>query len=443
MKQRLVVIGNGMAGMKTVEEILSVSPDHFEISVFGAEPYGNYNRIMLSPVLCGEKTIDEIMINDRQWYADNNITLHTGDDKLVVDIDRARRCVIARDGTRVDYDRLLIATGSKPFILPVPGNDLEGVIAFRDISDVETMLSYAESHRHAVVLGGGLLGLEAANGLVERGMAVTVVHSRDILLNRQLDTEAAKLLQAELEARGVNFKMPAQTQALIDNGNGHVRQVKFTDGSELPCDLFVMAIGVRPNIALAEKSGVYCEKGIVVNDTLQTFDPSIYAVGECVQHREQTFGLVAPLFEQAKACANHLCGHGVAGYQTLPTATKLKVTGINLFSVGNFLGDGECEFLLFRDLEQGNYKKLVLKNNRIIGAVLYGDTSEGAWYQELLEQEIDVLPMRSMLIFGRAYAQPLMENVMKEAVSKKSISMKSEDTVVKICEVPVAKMSAA
>jgi nitrite reductase [NAD(P)H] large subunit len=440
MKQRLVVIGNGMAGMKTVEEILSVSPDHFDITVFGAEPYGNYNRIMLSPVLCGEKTIDEIMINDRQWYADNHITLHTGNDKLVVDIDRARRCVIARDGTRVDYDRLLIATGSKPFILPVPGNDLEGVIAFRDISDVETMLSYAESHHHAVVLGGGLLGLEAANGLVERGMAVTVVHSRDILLNRQLDTEAAKLLQAELDARGVNFKMPAQTETLIDNGNGHVRQVKLTDGSELPCDLFVMAIGVRPNITLAEKSGVYCEKGIVVNDTLQTFDPSIYAVGECVQHREQTFGLVAPLFEQAKACANHLCGHGVAGYQTLPTATKLKVTGINLFSVGNFLGDGECEFLLFRDLEQGNYKKLVLKNNCIIGAVLYGDTSEGAWYQELLEQEIDVLPMRSMLIFGRAYAQPLIEAAMKKTVSMKSAS---EDTVVKICEVSAAKMSAA
>ncbi len=435
MKQRLVVIGNGMAAMKTVEEILSVSPDHFDITVFGAEPYGNYNRIMLSPVLCGEKTIDEIMINDRQWYADNHITLHAGDDKLVVDIDRAQRCVIARDGTRVDYDRLLIATGSRPFILPVPGNDLEGVVAFRDISDVETMLSYAESHRHAVVLGGGLLGLEAANGLVERGMAVAVVHSRDILLNRQLDTEAAKLLQAELEARGVDFKMPAQTAELIDNGSGHVQHVRFTDGSELPCDLFVMAIGVRPNIALAEKVGVYCEKGIVVNDTLQTFDPSIYAVGECVQHREQTFGLVAPLFEQAKACANHLCGHGVAGYQTLPTATKLKVTGINLFSVGNFLGDGECEFLLFRDLAQGNYKKLVLKNNRIIGAVLYGDTSEGAWYQELLEQHVDISPMRSMLVFGRAYAQPLLDAVQAESTS--------HDVMMASCDPLVSSVSAA
>lgn len=408
MKQRLVVIGNGMAGMKTVEEILTASPDQFDITVFGAEPHGNYNRIMLSPVLSGEKTLDEIMINDRQWYTDNGITLLAGEDKFVVDIDRGKRCVIARDGTQVHYDRLLIATGSKPFILPVPGNDLQGVIAFRDIADVETMLSYAKSRRHAVVLGGGLLGLEAANGLVEQGMDVTVIHNNAILLNRQLDNEAAKLLQAELEARGVKFKMPAQTEALLDDGQGHINAVRFADGSELPCDLFVMAIGVRPNIALAEKVGLYCEKGIVVNDTLQTFDPSVYAVGECVQHRNQTFGLVAPLFDQAKACANHLCGHGVAGYETLPTATKLKVTGIHLFSVGNFLGDAECEFLLFRDLSAGNYKKLVLKNNCIIGAVLYGDTSEGAWYQELLEQGVDISPMRSLLIFGRAYAEPLL-----------------------------------
>ncbi|BFM14205.1 hypothetical protein R50073_03880 [Maricurvus nonylphenolicus] len=429
MKQRLVVIGNGMAGMKTVEEILAASPDQFEITVFGAEPHGNYNRIMLSPVLSGEKTLDEIMINDRQWYADNGITLLAGEDKFVVDIDRGKRCVIARDGTQVHYDRLLIATGSKPFILPVPGNDLQGVIAFRDIADVETMLSYAKSRRHAVVLGGGLLGLEAANGLVEQGMDVTVIHNNAILLNRQLDNEAAKLLQAELEARGVTFKMPAQTEALVDDGTGHVSAVRFADGSELPCDLFVMAIGVRPNIALAEKVGLYCEKGIVVNDTLQTFDPSVYAVGECVQHRNQTFGLVAPLFDQAKACANHLCGHGVAGYATLPTATKLKVTGIHLFSVGNFLGDAECEFLLFRDLAAGNYKKLVLKNNRIIGAVLYGDTSEGAWYQELLEQRVDITPMRGLLIFGRAYAEPLLLNSESNQATVKSVVSDGKQTV--------------
>jgi NAD(P)H-nitrite reductase large subunit len=407
MKQRLVVIGNGMAGMKTVEEILATTPEQFDITVFGAEPHGNYNRIMLSPVLSGEKTLDEIMINDRQWYADNQITLHAGANKAVVEINRAQRCVIAADGTRADYDRLLIATGSKPFILPITGNDLDGVLAFRDVADVVRMLAYSDSHQHAVVLGGGLLGLEAANGLTERGMQVTVIHSNDVLLNRQLDVEAGKLLQAELESRGVRFKMPAKTETLIDNGAGHIKAVRFADGSELPCDLFVMAIGVRPNITLAESSGLYCERGIVVSDTMQSYDPSVYAVGECVQHRGDTFGLVAPLFDQAKVCAKQICGLSLAGYKTPPTSTKLKVTGIKLFSVGNFLGDTECEFLLFRDLKQGVYKKLVMKNNRVIGAVLYGETSEGAWYQELIEQATDISAMRNLLIFGRAYAEPL------------------------------------
>jgi len=407
MKQRLVVIGNGMAGMKAVEEVLATAPEQFEITVFGAEPHGNYNRIMLSPVLCGEKTLDDIMINDRQWYTDNHITLHAGEDKTVVEINRARRCVIAADGTRADYDRLLIATGSNPFILPVPGNDLDGVLAFRDVNDVERMLNYSDSHEHAVVLGGGLLGLEAANGLTERGMKVTVIHSNDVLLNRQLDVEAGKLLQQELERRGVQFKMPAKTEALIGDRQGHIKAVRFADGSELPCDLFVMAIGVRPNMALAQSAGLYCERGIVVSDTLQTYDPSVYAVGECIQHRGDTFGLVAPLFEQAKICAQNICGHSESAYQTLPTATKLKVTGIHLFSVGNFLGDGECEFLLFRDLSQGIYKKLVLKGDHLIGAVLYGETSEGAWYQQLIEQQTSISSMRRLLIFGQAYAAPL------------------------------------
>jgi len=435
MKQRLVVIGNGMAGMKVVEEILATDPEQFDITVFGAEPHGNYNRIMLSPVLCGEKTINEIMINDRQWYTDNGITLHAGTNKAVVEINRTQRRVLAADGTSADYDRLLIATGSKPFILPVPGHDLDGVLAFRDIDDVERMLGYSDTHRHAIVLGGGLLGLEAANGLTERGMQVTVIHSNEVLLNRQLDVEAGKLLQAELESRGVNFKMPAKTEALIDNGSGHIKSVRFADGSELPCGLFVMAIGVRPNIALAERSGLYCERGIVVSDTLQSYDPSVYAVGECVQHRGDTFGLVAPLFDQAKVCAKQICGLGVAGYKTQPTATKLKVTGIKLFSVGNFLGDAECDFLLFRDLKQGVYKKLVLKNNRVIGAVLFGETSEGAWYQELIEQAVDITPMRSLLIFGQAYAEPLA------GVNKEPLAVLNKEPLAALNKEPLAGLN--
>jgi nitrite reductase (NADH) large subunit len=403
MKQRLVVIGNGMAGMRTVEELLTAAPDKYDITVFGAEPYGNYNRIMLSSVLCGEKTIEDIVINDRQWYVDNGIRLHAGNNKAVVRIDRVNRRVYAQDGTNAAYDRLLIATGSKPVVPAIPGNDLEGVISFRDIFDVNRMLSYSKSHNKAVVLGGGLLGLEAANGLVLRGMDVTVIHNNEVLLNRQMDRQAGEMLRTALEQRGLKFKMAAKTQRLIGDGSDHIKAVRFEDGSELECDLFIMAIGVRPNMALAQEAGLYCERGIVVNDTLQSYDPSIYAVGECIQHRGATFGLVAPLFEQAKVCANHLSDHGAAEYITLPTATKLKVTGINLFSVGDFQGDESSESIHFTDPVLGIYKKLVVKANKLIGAVLYGDTADGNWYQELLEKEEPVSEMRDVLIFGKAY----------------------------------------
>ena len=403
MKQRLVVIGNGMAGMRTVEELLSAAPEKYDITVFGAEPYGNYNRIMLSSVLCGEKTIEDIVINDRQWYADNGICLYAGQDKAVVRIDRVTRKVYAQDGTSAAYDRLLIAIGSKPVVPPIPGNDLEGVINFRDIFDVNRMLSYSKSHNKAVVLGGGLLGLEAANGLVLRGMDVTVIHNNEVLLNRQMDRQAGEMLRTALEQRGLKFKMAAKTQRLIGDGSDQIKAVRFEDGSELECDLFIMAIGVRPNIALAQEAGLYCERGIVVNDTLQSYDPSIYAVGECIQHRGATFGLVAPLFEQAKVCANHLSDHGAAEYITLPTATKLKVTGINLFSIGDFQGDKSSESIHFADPGLGIYKKLVIKANKLIGAVLYGDTADGNWYQELLEKKEPVSDIRDVLIFGKAY----------------------------------------
>ena len=404
MKQRLVVIGNGMAGMRTVEELLTAAPDKYDITVFGAEPYGNYNRIMLSSVLCGEKTIEDIVINNRQWYIDNGIALHAGEDKAVVRIDRKHKKVYAQDGTLAGYDRLLIATGSKAVIPSIPGNDLDGVISFRDIVDVNKMLAYSRSHNKAVVLGGGLLGLEAANGLVSRGMDVTVIHNHEILLNRQMDKPAAKMLQTELEQRGLKFKMAAKLAQLSGDEQGHITTVSFEDGSQLDCDLFITAIGVRPNMTLAQEAGIYCERGIVVNDTLQSYDPSIYAVGECIQHRGSTFGLVAPLFEQAKVCANHLSAHGAAEYITLPTATKLKVTGINLFSVGDFQGGKNCESIYFTDPALGIYKKLVIKANKLIGAVLYGETADGVWYQQLLEREDNISEIRDVLIFGKAYA---------------------------------------
>src|SRR5450830_1306001 len=293
-KPSLVVIGNGMAGMRTVEELLKLAPDLYDITVFGAEPHGNYNHILLSPVLAGNKSIADIMLNTAEWYAQNNIALHAGDP--VEKIDRRRRSVRSRAGVEVQYDRLLLATGSNPFIIPVPGHALPGVIAFRDIQDVHAMLDAARNHRHAVVIGGGLLGLEAANGLLRQGMDVTVVHVSDTLMNQQLDKPAAALLKQALETKGLRFLLNAQTAEI--GGSDRVTAVSFKDGSSIPADLVVMTAGVRPNIALAQQAGLHCERAIVVDDTLQTYDPRIYAVGECVQHRSATFGLVAPRSEE-------------------------------------------------------------------------------------------------------------------------------------------------
>ncbi len=410
-KPRLVMVGNGMAGVRTLEALLKAAPGRYDVTVFGDEPYPNYNRIMLSPVLAGEQTLEQIVLNGRDWYAEHGITLHTG--RKAVKIDRRLRCVEADDGTRTHYDRLLLATGSKPFVLPVPGAALAGVVGFRDIADVETMIRAASEYRHAVVIGGGLLGLEAANGLKRRGMDVTVVHIGSRLLDRQLDEPAASLLQQSLEAKGLRFLLQKHTAALIPcpsarAGEGGAREhrigaVRFTDGSEIPADLVVMAVGIRPNTALAESAGLHCHRGLVVNDTMQTYDPRIYAVGECVSHRGIAYGLVAPLFEQAKVCANHLAEHGVARYVGSMTSTRLKVTGIDLFSAGDFAGGDGTEALVYSDAAAGTYKKLVVKDNRLVGACIYGDTLDGAWYFDLLREGTDIAQLRNTLLFGQSH----------------------------------------
>jgi nitrite reductase (NADH) large subunit len=397
-KPKLVVIGNGMAGMRTVEELHKLAPELYDITVFGAEPHGNYNRILLSPVLAGEKSIDDIMLHTREWYVQHGITLHAGDP--VVHIDRRKRVVRAQSGLEVRYDRLLIATGSKPFIIPVPGHQLPGVIAFRDIQDVETMLEAARSHRHAVVIGGGLLGLEAANGLQRQGMTVTVVHVMDALMNQQLDKPAAALLQKALEAKGLNFMLNAHTAEIV--GPDRVTSVRFKDGTEIPADLVVMTAGVRPNIELAKSAGLHCERAIVVDDTLQTYDPRVYAVGECVQHRSATFGLVAPIWDQARVCGAHLAGAGHRRYVQQTSPTRLKVTGVDLYSVGDFIGGEGSEDLVLRDARRGVYKRLILKDNRIAGAVLYGDVQDGPWYFDLIQKRTDIGPIRQRLLFGEA-----------------------------------------
>lgn len=403
-KPRLVVVGNGMAGMRTVEELLKLDADGHDITVFGSEAHGNYNRILLSPVLAGDKQFADIMLNTREWYESQRIRLHAGDP--VVRIDRQQRVVIAQSGLEAPYDRLLLATGSKPFVIPVPGHQLPGVIAFRDIADVEAMLSASRTHRRAAVIGGGLLGLEAANGLMRQGMDVTVIHVMDSLMERQLDKPAAALLQAALERRGLQFRLSAQTAEIV--GSDRVTAIRFKDGSELTTDLVVMAVGIRPNIELAKTAGLLCDRAIVVDDTLQTHtDPRIYAVGECVQHRGAVYGLVAPLWEQARVCAAHLAALGIKRYGGSVTSTKLKVTGIDLYSAGDFIGGADTEDLVLRDPRRGVYKRLVIRKSdgvdRIVGAVLYGDVADGPWYFELMQKRTDVATLRNKLLFGRAF----------------------------------------
>nr|MBP7565909.1 nitrite reductase large subunit NirB [Burkholderiaceae bacterium] len=404
-RKKLVMVGNGMAGVRTLEELLKLAPDAYDITVFGAEPHPNYNRILLSPVLAGEQTLAEIVLNDWAWYADNGITLHAG--ATVTDVDRVRRTVRATgaDGQIIEaaYDRLLLATGSNPFMLPVPGRDLAGVLAYRDIADTQAMIDAAARYRHAVVIGGGLLGLEAANGLMKRGMQVTVVHVSDWLMERQLDKVAGRMLQKSLEERGMQFLIGAQTQELVGGPEGRVTGVRFKDGSEVPADLVVMAVGIRPNTALAEKIGVHCNRGIVVSDTLQTVtDARIYAVGECASHRGIAYGLVAPLFEQGKVVANHLAQYGIGRYTGSLTSTKLKVTGIDLFSAGDFTGGDQTEEIVMSDPFGGVYKKLVIQGDRLVGACLYGDTVDGSWYFKLLREGRSIADIRDKLMFGES-----------------------------------------
>ena len=396
-KPKLVVVGNGMAGIRTVEELLALAPDLYDITVFGAEPHPNYNRIQLSPVLAGEQTFDDIVLNPRAWYAEHGISLHTG--KTVVELDRVRRLVRADDGSVAHYDRLLLATGSLPVMLPLPGRDLTGVIGYRDIRDTETMLAASAGgggggDRRRPARPGSRLRPEAARHGSLRGP------SGGLAAGKTTGPAAAQLLQASLETRGLRMLLGRQTAALLDDGHGAVTAAKLVDGETLPAKLVVMAVGIRPNIALAASAGLHCERGVVVSDALQTFDPRIYAVGECVSHRGVCYGLVAPLFEQAKVCANHLAQLGSSRYQGSVMATKLKVTGIDLFSAGDFIGGGDCEEIVLSDPAGGLYKKLVLREDKLVGVCLYGDTADGAWYFKLLREQRAIGDLRERLIFG-------------------------------------------
>ena len=399
VREHLVVVGNGMAGCRAVEELLARDAGRYRVTIFGAEPHVNYNRIMLSPVLAGEKTFDQIVINDRAWYDDNAIDLIVSDP--VTTIDRAAKTATARSGHRVHYDKLLIATGSDPFIIPVPGKDLPGVVSFRDMHDVDAMLDAAGKGGDAVVIGGGLLGLEAAHGLTLRGMKVTVLHIMPTLMERQLDEAAAWLLKSALEARGQTILTGADTAEIF--GDGKVEGVRLKDGRTIPASLVVMAVGIRPSTALARESGLDVNRGIRVDDHMVTSDPDVLAVGECVEHDGNVYGLVAPLWDMCRSLADGLTDRH-SGYKGSVTSTKLKVAGLDVFSAGDFSGGQGCEDIVLRDAARGVYKRVVVKDDRVVGAVLYGDTADGGWYFDLLKRGESVADMRDLLIFGQAFA---------------------------------------
>jgi nitrite reductase (NADH) large subunit len=399
MKKKLVIVGNGMAPGRMLEHLFELAPDSYDVTIFNAEPRVNYNRLMLSPVLSGEKTYEDIITHGDDWYALNNVTLHKG--RKVETIDRVAKTVTGADGTVAPYDKLVIATGSVPFIIPVPGHQLPGVVTYRDLDDVEKMLTAATPGSKAVVIGGGLLGLEAAAGLKMRGMDVTVIHLMPTLMERQLDAPAAHLLEQEFEKRGIKIRTKSNTHSIL--GESKVTGLKLEDGTELPCDIVVMAVGIRPSSALAKASGIVVNRGIVVDDQMLTSDPDIFALGECAEHRGAVYGLVAPLYEMARTIAEVLV-EKQAVYGGSVMSTKLKVTGVDLYSGGDFAEAKDREEIVLRDASRGVYKRLVIKENKIIGVVLYGETSDGPWFFDKLKKGEDVSADRDMLIFGQAYA---------------------------------------
>jgi nitrite reductase (NADH) large subunit len=396
MKQKLVMIGNGMAGVAFVEHLIKLNPLKYEITIVGAEPHPNYNRIMLSSVLAGDVTMEEIVINNWDWYKENNITLYTG--QTVVAIDRDAKRIHTDLDVVVSYDVLVLATGSLPFMLPLPGADKEGVIAFRDIKDCETMIKTAKNYKNAVVIGGGLLGIEAARGLINLNMNVKVVHIFKYLMERQLDETAAKMLQAELEAQGMEFLLEKQSDTIL--GDERVTGISFKDGTHAEADLIVMAVGIRPNVELAKQAGIEVNRGIVCNDFMQTSDNSIFTVGECAEHRGMVYGLVAPLWDQGAVLAKHLAGAETEGYQGSVLSTKLKVSGVNVFSAGRFIEEPGTKSLKVQDEIDGIYKKVVFENGKVIGAVLFGDTSDGTKLFSLIRKEEDFSGREKEVLFG-------------------------------------------
>ncbi|MBI3596342.1 MAG: NAD(P)/FAD-dependent oxidoreductase [Nitrospirae bacterium] len=400
--ERLIVIGNGMAGVATIEEILK-KPSPPTITVFGGEPHVNYNRILLSDVLACAKTTEEIFLNSREWYEKHAIQLHPG--VFITGIDLDHKQVIAQSGERYEFDKLLIATGSVPLIPPMKGVDKKGVFTFRNIEDTESMIQWAARNDRAVVIGGGLLGLEAARGLTNRGMMVTVVHLMGHLMEKQLDATAGAILKTEVEKMGIEVRLNCTVKEIL--GKGKVEAVRFSTGDLIKTDLALITAGIRPNVKLAEEAGLAVKRGILVGYHMQSSHPEVFAVGECVEFRGWTYGLVAPIMEQAKVAAEAIAGSRSLVYGGSTPATTLKVAGIRLTSMGDFQQNGaDCEEITYADPNMGIYKKVVLQGNRVAGAILLGETEDGPRLLEWIRKGTDVGPFRKSLLWDGNGAQP-------------------------------------
>ena len=397
MKEKLVIVGGGMAAARLVDELTARCASRYDITVIGEEPSLPYNRVLLSSLLARDVDKADLALKPRQWWGERHVTLISGE--KVVGIDAGQRSVRLQSRPALPFDKLVLATGSEPIRLPLPGIDLPGVLTFRTQEDVAAMLARTSRTARAVVIGGGLLGLEAAYGLAKAGASVTVVHLMDRLMERQLDARAAELLKFALEARGIEVLLEAETAAI--EGQGKAEHLRLADGRRIPADLIVMAAGIRPRIELARDAGLEVKRGIVVDDRMQTSAPGIYALGECAEHRGVCYGLVEPAYEQARVLAEHLAGV-TAAYEGSLLATNLKVSGVDVFSAGDFLGAPGSEPILFADPEHGIYRKLVVKDRRLVGAVLLGDTADALWYLDLIRSGAALDAMRD-LVFGRAF----------------------------------------
>ncbi|WP_314949455.1 NAD(P)/FAD-dependent oxidoreductase [Bradyrhizobium cosmicum] len=401
MSEPLVIVGNGMAAARLVDELAKTALGRYAVAVIGDEPRLAYNRVLLSSVLAGETGSHEIELRPADWWRHRGVTVRYG--YRVTEIDTGRRELKIAGEESMEYSKLVLATGSTPLRLNVPGADLVGVHTFRDTRDVDLLLTLAAAKKRVVVVGGGLLGLEAAYGLAKAGAPVTLLHLMDRLMERQLDSPAADLLKTLVERKGIRILLNASTARI--HGEGHVEAVELADGSRIEADAVIFAAGIRPNIALAKDAGVAVNRGIVVNDVMQTASPDIYALGECAEHRGTCYGLVEPAYEQARVLARHLAGHP-ASYQGSVVSTNLKVSGVSVFSAGDFMGGEGSESLVLSDIRRGTYKKLVIADGRLTGAVLIGDTVDALWYLELIRNRDKVAAIRTDMMFGRALARP-------------------------------------